>query len=472
MILRLFQFNWYAVPVMIVGVLMSLVGFVILIQNRRSLVNFFFFLICFCGGFWFLGMAATYSAVNPTIALGMYRVVSFFGVTLIAPCIYLFSSVWLGLFRKQKIFGYAALAIGFIFYLVGLYPAQSFLGVYEYFWGYYPQYGPVNYCFLIFFFAVLLGAFYNFFNAYFKEPSGVRKNHIGLITLAFLISLTGSLDYLPKLFYLPIYPFGFLQVSLWILIVAYAIVRNRLFDVEILAHLIQETRLSAMGLLASSINHEIKNPLFIIKGTAETYLESPREGLSENPQLMLEKSHSAFQRIFAQAERALEIMKNFSEFGKRESGRVFDAQNHELAAILKNVLQLVGGELALDRIKLQMNIPEGMSVYIDHYAAEEIFLNLIINACHAMSQGGELVISAHDDGPFIKVLIRDNGPGISTNQLRNIFKPFNTTKSFGTGLGLYVVQQLMKRCKGTIHVISEEGKGCAFTLRFPNKKCD
>ena len=124
----------------------------------------------------------------------------------------------------------------------------------------------------------------------------------------------------------------------------------------------------------------------------------------------------------------------------------------------------------MDHIELQVNVPEGLSVCVDRYAAEEIFLNLIINACHAMSQGGELVISAQADGPFVKILISDNGLGISANQLRNIFKPFNTTKASGTGLGLYVVKELTRRCKGTIRVVSEKGMGCTFTLLFPTGK--
>ena len=470
--LELFQFNGYAVPVAFVGFSMLLVGALILLQNFRSLINFSFFSICLCGTFWFLGMAGTYAAANPAIALRVYRSITFLGVALIAPCVYIFSSAWLSLHQKQKVFGYMSLLAGFIFYIVGLYSSQSFLGVYKYFWGYYPHYGPLSYYFLGFFFLVLFGAFLNFFKAYFKELPGTRKTQIGLITLAFLISFTSSADYLPKLFYIPIYPFGFLQVFLWILIVAYSIIRNHLFDINILTDLIQETRLSAMGLLASSINHEIKNPLFIIKSTAEMYLESMREGRLASLEAVSEKSCAAFQKTIAQVLRAFDIMKNFAEFGKRESGRIFDAQNHKLATILRNVLQLVGGELALDNIEFQMNIPEGLNVYMDRYAAEEIFLNLIINACHAMSQGGKLIISAQEEDLFVKILISDNGPGISANQLRNIFKPFNTTKSCGTGLGLYVVKQLTKRCEGTIHVMSEEGKGCTFTLRFPNKKCD
>ena len=126
---------------------------------------------------------------------------TFLGVALIAPAVYIFSSVWLDLYEKQKWFGRLALLGGFTFYVAGLFSPNSFPGVYGYWWGYYPVYGPLNYGFLGFFFFVLYFAFYNFFTAYFKEPKGVRKTQIGLITTGFLVSFLGSLDYLPKLFY-------------------------------------------------------------------------------------------------------------------------------------------------------------------------------------------------------------------------------------------------------------------------------
>jgi len=235
-IIHAFHFSWYAVPVLIVGVLMFLTGFFILLQNKRSRVNFSFFLIGVCGLFWFCGIAGTYAAKTPGIALLIYRSVTFLGVTLIAPCTHYFSAAWLGLFQKQKL----AIRIGFFFgaafYITGLFSPFSFPGVYHYFWGYYPVYGPVNRYFLGFFFLVLLCPFGNFFTAFFKEPKGVRRTQIGLITLGFLMAFLGSFDYLPKFFHYPVLPLGFLCVFFWILVVAYAIIRYKAMDIETVIH--------------------------------------------------------------------------------------------------------------------------------------------------------------------------------------------------------------------------------------------
>ena len=93
--LGMFRFNWYAMPVLIVGLLMLLIGIFILLQNKRSRVNFSFFLIGVCGFLWFLGIAGTYAASTPEIALAIYRNVTFLGVALIAPCTHYFSATWL-----------------------------------------------------------------------------------------------------------------------------------------------------------------------------------------------------------------------------------------------------------------------------------------------------------------------------------------------------------------------------------------
>jgi signal transduction histidine kinase/MFS family permease len=235
-VLGMFGFNWYAVPVLAVGILMFLVGTFIFLQNKSSRVNFSFFLIGVCGLFWFLGIAGTYAARTPEIALAVYRSVTFLGVALIAPCTHYFSATWLGLFKKQKVAIRTGLFFGVAFYIVGLFSPSSFPGVYHYFWGFYPIYGPLNHYFLGFFFLVLLCAFYNFFSALFKEPKGMRRTQIGLITTGFLVSFLGSFDYLPKLLYYPVYPLGFLAVFFWILVVAYAIIRYKAMDIETVIH--------------------------------------------------------------------------------------------------------------------------------------------------------------------------------------------------------------------------------------------
>ena len=151
--LGMFRFNWYAMPVLIVGLLMLLIGIFILLQNKRSRVNFSFFLIGVCGFLWFLGIAGTYAASTPEIALAIYRNVTFLGVALIAPCTHYFSATWLGLFKKQKVAIRAGLFFGAAFYIVGLFSPLSFPGVTRYFWGFYPVYGPLNRYFLGFFFS-------------------------------------------------------------------------------------------------------------------------------------------------------------------------------------------------------------------------------------------------------------------------------------------------------------------------------
>ncbi|MFH0985905.1 MAG: ATP-binding protein [Candidatus Omnitrophota bacterium] len=233
---RAFQFNWYAVPVFAVGILMFLIALFIFLQNRRSRVNFSFFLIGICGLFWFLGVAGTYAASTPAFALAFYRTVTFLGVALIAPCTHYFSATWLGLFDKQKVAIRTGFFFGAAFYIVGLFSPLSFPGVYHYFWGFYPIYGPLNYYFFGFFFLVLFCAFYNFFSALFREPKGVRHTQIGLITLGFLVSFMGSFDYVPKLLYYSVYPMGFLCVFFWILVVAYAIIRYKAMDIETVIH--------------------------------------------------------------------------------------------------------------------------------------------------------------------------------------------------------------------------------------------
>ncbi len=235
-VFAMFQVNWYALPVLAVGILMFLIGLFILLQNRHSRVNFSFFLIGTCGLFWFLGIAGTYAARTPQIALAMYRSVTFLGVALIAPCTHYFSATWLGLFKKQRWAIRTGIFFGIAFYLTGLFSPLSFPGVFHYFWGYYPIYGPINLYFLGFFFLVLVCAFSNFFSALFKEPKGVRKTQIGLITAGFLVSFLGSFDYVPKFLYYPVFPLGFLCVFFWILVVAYAIIRYKAMDIETVIH--------------------------------------------------------------------------------------------------------------------------------------------------------------------------------------------------------------------------------------------
>lgn len=233
---RQLRLNLYSLPVVAASTVIFCIGLFVYLQNRKSSVNASFFVICLCVNLWLYGISFMYSLTNPDTALFVYKTIVFAGVAFIAPGVYCFSVIWLKLYEKQKVFVKAALLGGAFFYIAGATTNVSIVGIYSYFWGYYPHYGLLNYIFLAFFFGYFFFAFFNFVQAYQKETDPSRKTQIKFIAIAFLISFTGSVDYIPKLFYIPIYPVGYISVFLWIMTVAYSIVKYKVMDIETVIH--------------------------------------------------------------------------------------------------------------------------------------------------------------------------------------------------------------------------------------------
>ncbi len=228
--------NLYAVPVAVVSSLILATGLFVFLQQKRSPTNCSFFFLCLCIGFWLYGISAVYCSRDPEIALRWYRWVTFLGVAHIAPMVYLFSVQWLKLYENQKRWVKGSFVLAALFYFTSVTTPFGIVKMREHFWGFYPEYGVAGRVFLVFFFASFLAAFLNFFSALRKEADSLRKRQIGLITVAFLISVTGSVDYLPKISSWELYPFGYLCVLSWILMVAYSIVRYRMMDIETVIH--------------------------------------------------------------------------------------------------------------------------------------------------------------------------------------------------------------------------------------------
>lgn len=231
-----YSFNPYAIPNSVVSTLILLVGIFVFLQNRKSATHLCFFLFCLCLNFWLYGISLVYCSTKPAVALFWYRWITFLGVSYISPLVYTFSILWLGLYERRKKFVWLSFPIAALFYLFAVATPYGMPAVRRYFWGYYPIYGSAGRIFLIFFFGYFLAAFYNLFSVLKHEPSPLRKTQIRLIAIAFMISITGSVDYLPKLMNLSFYPFGYLSVFAWILIVAYLIVRYRVMDIQTVIH--------------------------------------------------------------------------------------------------------------------------------------------------------------------------------------------------------------------------------------------
>lgn len=316
------------------------------------------------------------------------------------------------------------------------------------------------------FFVVVLFSYWLLWKEY-RMGCGTRRWQIKWVMLALLPGWLGGVTNWCLWYDIPIPPVAHFVVGVGFLILFYAIVRSRLFDIGTLTDLVQEAKLSALGIMATSINHEIRNPLFVIKGLAEGHLEKIEGHRYPDAEQLIARSKEVLQKTIQQTERALEIIRNFSEYAKRQSSKTFDKKPLDVKEILEGIIPFVRSELALDRIRLILNVPSRTMVLADRQSLEEIFLNLIVNACQAMPQGGEIEILAREEKPWVSIRIRDTGAGVPPDQLSRIFEPFYTTKSSGTGLGLYVVKQLVEKNSGRINVCSKENAGTTFNLVFP-----
>ncbi|MDB4349775.1 ATP-binding protein [Omnitrophica bacterium] len=232
----------------------------------------------------------------------------------------------------------------------------------------------------------------------------------------------------------------------------------------------QREKMAVIGTLAAGINHEICNPLGIARGQCEVYLLNAQEGLykerSKDEQIY--EAMKIMEKVIMETDRATAITKKLSTFAKPGTGDINEDVNisHEV----DEVMALIGHELRLENVNFVKDIPKNLShIQADHKQIEEIFFNLIRNAGQAIEKAGKITVKAVERDNRVVVDIEDTGHGIPENKLEQIFNPFYTTKApgKGTGLGLFIVRQIVQRNKGTISVRSKVGEGTTFTLEFP-----
>lgn len=237
----------------------------------------------------------------------------------------------------------------------------------------------------------------------------------------------------------------------------------------------QAQKLESVGLLASGIAHDFNNVLTCITGYSE---------LMQSSDPKLEKDRDTFLReILGAAERARRMIGNLMKFSKNSD---IDQETSDMQETTMEIISVLEHALT-SRIMLTHDINlENISVNIPPFQVQQIILNLCINARDAMENQGAIHIdgnideseslqcsscSKHFDGENLHLTVRDEGPGISADKIQRLFEPFYTTKSAdkGTGLGLYMVQQIVHDAGGHVLVESIPGEFCAFHLYLPYK---
>ena len=208
--------------------------------------------------------------------------------------------------------------------------------------------------------------------------------------------------------------------------------------------------LAAIGQMAASVAHELRNPLSSIKGAAQ-YLRNEYYGdttLREFLDIILEEV-SVLSRITTE----------FLE----------DAHLHDC---IRRLIQVMKPQMATHGIETVIELDDEVpATLFDTQQMDQVLRNIVLNAIQAMGNGGVLSIRTRQltaPLPGVEVAISDTGPGIAAEHLGKLFTPFFTTKTKGVGLGLTIVQKIVQNHGGTVSVASDHGRGSTFTIRIPS----
>jgi signal transduction histidine kinase len=231
----------------------------------------------------------------------------------------------------------------------------------------------------------------------------------------------------------------------------------------------QKEKLAVIGTLSAGINHEICNPLGIVKAQCEAFLLDVEDGIlvgRSTPEL-LDRTSNIMRTALKQIDRATAITQKLSNFAKPIKEPT--AQPVSVAAEIDEVLLLVGHDLKLEKIEVIKEVqPDLAPILVDRRQLQEVLFNLVRNAGQAITPPGKITIRASERDAQVRIEIEDTGSGIPADKLQKIYDPFFTTKEpgKGTGLGLFIVRQIVERNKGRIAVESAVGKGTTFSLDF------
>jgi two-component system, NtrC family, sensor histidine kinase HydH len=216
-------------------------------------------------------------------------------------------------------------------------------------------------------------------------------------------------------------------------------------------------KLAAIGDLAAGVAHEIRNPLSSIKGIASYYKSKFENGSKDNEMAGV---------MIEEVDRLNRVISELIEFARPTR---LDLKPADLNELLKHSARLVEQEAASKKVEIQLHLTtDSVTAEVDPDRLTQCFLNIFLNALHAMENGGRVTVSCSTkDNDRVRIDIKDNGSGISPDDLGKIFDPYFTTKPKGTGLGLAIVHKIIEAHQGQVSVRSAIGQGTTFSITLP-----
>ena len=223
-------------------------------------------------------------------------------------------------------------------------------------------------------------------------------------------------------------------------------------------------KLAALHTLSAGVAHELRNPL----SAMDLNLHLLQEELQDQGPLTSRTAHYV-QVLDAECRRLSAILDNFMKFARPTS---LDTREIEVHGVIEHIVALMQLEAQEHKIHLEYTIENDVPPVLgDETQISQALVNVVVNAFHAMTEGGHCHIAATtcttDGKRWVEVSVRDTGVGIPKDALPRLFEPFYTTKASGSGLGLAIAYRIMEDHGGLISVSSLRGTGTAVTLRLP-----